>query len=47
MKNKPGVIVVGGHVQALGIIRVFGSKNIKCMWEQTICWAFPTNLEKK
>lgn len=26
--NKPGVIVLGGHVQALGIVRIFGRKNI-------------------
>ncbi|MBI9054687.1 MAG: ATP-grasp domain-containing protein [Bacteroidales bacterium] len=26
--NKPGVIVIGGHVQGLGIIRVFGKNNI-------------------
>ena len=27
--NKPGVIVLGGHVQALGIIRAFGRLGIK------------------
>lgn len=26
--HKPGVIVLGGHVQALGIVRIFGRENI-------------------
>lgn len=26
--DKPGVIVIGGHVQGLGIIRIFGQNNI-------------------
>jgi predicted ATP-grasp superfamily ATP-dependent carboligase len=27
-KDKPGVIVLGGHVQALGILRIFGQNNV-------------------
>lgn len=29
--NKKGVIVLGGHVQGLGIIRIFGENNISCI----------------
>lgn len=29
MSRKAGVIVIGGHVQALGIIRIFGTQNIQ------------------
>ena len=29
--NKKGVIVLGGHVQGLGIIRIFGKNNIPCV----------------
>jgi len=25
---KPGVIVIGGHVQGLGIVRIYGKNNI-------------------
>ncbi len=28
---KKGVIVLGGHVQGLGIIRIFGKNNISCI----------------
>lgn len=30
-KNKKGVIILGGHVQGLGIIRIFGKNNIPCV----------------
>lgn len=30
-KTKPGVIVLGGHVQGLGIIRIFGENGIPCI----------------
>lgn len=29
--NKTGVIVLGGHIQALGIIRIFGRLGIECI----------------
>ena len=29
--NKKGVIILGGHIQGLGIIRIFGKRNIPCI----------------
>ena len=31
LSNQKGVIVLGGHVQGLGIIRIFGKNNIPCV----------------
>ncbi len=31
IKNKPGVIVIGGHVQGLGIARIYGRQNISVL----------------
>ncbi len=31
MQPKKGVIVLGGHVQGLGIIRIYGKNGINCV----------------
>lgn len=31
MERKYGIIVIGGHVQALGIVRIYGDKGIPCV----------------